>query len=70
MSYDKGYEDGLADGQHKALNEIVSWLFQIEAVRDSMLGPEWLVIYTINGALDIRKSDIYKALERKKIEQA
>lgn len=42
--------------------QLVQWLFDKSVVRDSMLGKDWLVIYTQDGPIDIRR----EVLERTK----
>lgn len=35
---------------------IYELLFEMGVIRDSMVGQEWLVIYTQDGALDIKRN--------------
>lgn len=48
----KGFNEGLAFERARTLK----MLKDLGVIRDSMLGPDWYVIYTEHGALDITRS--------------
>ena len=46
-------------GAIRATQAIIDYLYKSEAMRDSFFGgDEWVVLYTENGALDVRLSDV------------
>lgn len=56
MSYDDGFKDGVLDGMHIENERLMKVLTEKEVFRDSMLGPDWVVIYTINGPIDLPRA--------------
>ena len=37
---------------------MIKWLHEKQGIRASMLGPDWVVLYTENGAIDVRVSEL------------
>ena len=37
---------------------MIKWLHEKQVIRASMLGPDWVVLYTENGAIDVRVSEL------------
>jgi hypothetical protein len=55
-------EDGM-DKLQKAVRGherwlMIKWLHEKQGIRASMLGPDWVVLYTENGAIDVRVSEL------------
>ena len=48
--------------ENQGIARLINFLYQKGALRDSMLGNaggyEWLVLYTENGAIDVKASDL------------
>lgn len=53
--YESGRLAGVEWGTHVERKRIFEILFKMGVIRDNMIGQEWLVIYTQDGPLDIKR---------------
>lgn len=47
-----------------ANKNLIEWLKEKQIMRDSMLGSEWVVIYTEEGPMDLKREDLLRAAKQ------